>query len=1042
MMWPASIVRGIFCACLLLMLSPLVAAAAEYHGRVLFNGNPVPGAVVTATYGNARLAVVSDVSGIFSFPDLREGVWTFRLEMTGFQPLTRNVSVTPAAPPLLWQLKLLPLSQIHAQVHRAASLPASPAAESQESATASLSSAEGVSDKELEERAMSGLLINGSVNNAATSPFAQIPAFGNHRSSGPGLYNGGLGVIFDNSTLDARPDSLTGLNTPKPNYSNLTAIATLGGPLHIPHWLPKGPDFFAGYQWTRDTDATTDSGRVPDAAERVGNFSQTLNASGQPVEIFNPSTGQPFPGNVIPADDISAQAEALLNLYPLPNFSGGTGYNDQTSVVSDQHQDAMQLRMNQSVNNRNQIYGGFAFQSERSGTQNLFGFLDTTDLLGIDANIHWWHRLSQGLFLTTGYEFSRLRTQVRPFFDNRLNVSGDAGVSGNNQQATNWGPPTLTFSSGIAELTDAQSLFDRNETNAASASILWTRGRHNITFGGDFRRQEFNDLSQQNPRGTFTFTGAATQGVVNGATTGGSDLADFLLGIPDTSSLAFGNADKYFREPVYDAYLTDDWRVQPGLTVDAGIRWEYGAPITELFGRLVNLDITSGFQAAAPVLASDPVGPLTGIHYPDSLIQPDRIGFEPRVGIAWRPVAGSSLVIRAGYGIYDDTSVYQTIATQMAQQAPLSKSLSVENSPACPLTLANGFNACPSISEDTYAVDPNFRVGYAQNWELSLQKDLPGSLQMTATYLGTKGTRGVQDFLPNTYPIGATNPCPSCPIGFAYLTSNGNSTREAGEIQLRRRLHNGLAGMLDYTWSKAIDDDAMLGGQGASAASNNASPINSPGQGSASASGASSGSTGQTEPAIAQDWLDLSTERGLSTFDQRHVLDGQLQYTTGMGLGGGTLLAGWKGTLFREWSFLTKITAASGLPQTPVYLAAVPGTGVTGTVRPDRTSAPIDTARPGYFLNSAAYAAPQPGHWGDARRDSIAGPSQFSVDASVGRTFRLHDRLNLNVRVDSTNVLNHVTYTSWNSTVTSPQFGLPAAANAMRSLQLTARLRY
>lgn len=1042
----ANHVRGICCVCALLMATCLEAVAAEFHGRVVFNGNPVPGATVTAREGSTKFVAISDADGFCMFPDLKDGVWIFHVAMTGFQPVTEKVSIAPNMPPVLWELKILPLGQMHARV-KAAGLPSAPAPqlrEAQEKATSALPLSEGTTDEALEERAKNGLLINGSVDNADISPFAQIPAFGNNRKAGHWLYNGGLGVIFDNSALDARPFSLTGQDTPKPAYNNVTAIATLGGPLRIPHLLPNGPDFFAGYQWTRDNDAMTESGRVPDLLERSGNFSQTLDASGKPVEIFNPATGQPFAGNVIPADDISPQATALLNLYPLPNFSGGEGYNYQTPVVSDAHLDALQLRMDQSLGVRNQIFGSFAFESSRSGNPNLFGFLDTTDLLGINTGIHWWHRLSERLFLNTGYEFSRLRTRVTPFFEDRANISGSAGITGNNQQPMNWGPPTLAFSSGVAGLSDAQSLFNRNETNAWSGSILWVHGRHDITFGGDYRRQEFNDLSQSDPRGTFTFTGAATQGAVNGATTGGSDLADFLLGVPDTSSIAFGNADKYFRESAYDAYISDDWRVRPGLTVDAGIRWEYGAPITELFGRLVNLDITRGFRAAAPVVASDPVGPVTGMRYPSSLIRPDKNGFEPRVGIAWRPIAGSSLVLRAGYGIYDDTSVYQTIATQMAQQAPLSKSLSVENSAACPLTLADGFDTCPATSEDTYAVDPNFRVGYAQNWELSLQKDLPGSLQMTATYLGTKGTRGLQEFLPNTYPIGAANPCPGCPVGFAYLTSNGNSTREAVEIQLRRRLHNGLAATLDYTYSKAIDDDAMLGGQGASAASNNASPASNnatpmglPGQ-----AGAPAGGAAQSSPAIAQNWLDLSAERGLSTFDQRHVLKAQLQYTTGMGLGGGTLLSGWRGTVFKEWSFLTEISAASGTPQTPVYLAAVPGTGVTGTIRPDATGAPIYNAPQGYFLNSAAFAAPQPGHWGDARRDSITGPSQFSLDASVGRTFRLHDHYNLNVRFDSTNFLNHVTYTNWNTTVTSPQFGLPSSANAMRSLQLTVRVRY
>jgi len=231
---------------------------------------------------------------------------------------------------------------------------------------------------------------------------------------------------------------------------------------------------------------------------------------------------------------------------------------------------------------------------------------------------------------------------------------------------------------------------------------------------------------------------------------------------------------------------------------------------------------------------------------------------------------------------------------------------------------------------------------------------------------------------------------------------------------LRRRLRNGFTGTLQYTYAKSIDDDAALGGQGAS------SPANL---------------------AIAQNWLDLSGERGLSTFNQRHLLSLQLQYTTGMGIGGGTLLTGWKGALFKEWNLATQITEGSGLPETPVYLAPVEGTGVTGTIRPDYTGAPLYAATAGFFLNPAAYIAPAPGQWGNAGRDSITGPAQFSLSASAGRIFRVSDRLNMEFRVDSTNALNHVNFTAWNAIVNS-QFGLPAAANAMRSLQTTLRLRF
>jgi hypothetical protein len=772
----------------------------------------------------------------------------------------------------------------------------------------------------------------------------------------------------------------------------VTGTASIGGPLSIPRLFETRGNFFAGYQWTRNTDATTASALMPDAAQRGGVF---------PQAIIDPVTGAPFRDNTIPQDRISPQARALLALYPAPNFGGNPRYNYQVSLAGATHRDALQTRAAKPLGTRDQVFGGFALESTRSDSPSLFGFLDTRDMLGINANANWWHRIGYRWSLNLGFQYSRLSVRSTPYFANRRNVSGEAGISGNNQEPENWGPPSLVFSSGIAGLSDSESAFNRNQTSSLSYSVQWIRGSHNITFGGDFRRQQFNVLAQQDPRGAFTFTGSQT----------GSAFADFLLGLPAASSIAFGNADKYFRESVYDAYFTDDWRISAALTVNAGLRWEYGAPITELYGRLVNLDIASGFAAAAPVVASDPVGAITGRRYPKSLVNPDKRGIEPRAGLAWRPLPASSLVIRAGYGVYRDSSVYQTIAMQMAQQPPLSKTLSVQSSAANPLTLANGFSTAGAATANTFAIDPDFRAGYAQNWQLSVQRDLPGALQMTAAYLGIKGTHAMQEFLPNTYPAGAANPCAACPVGFAYLASNANSTRHAAQLQLRRRLRSGFTAAVQYTFSKSIDDAAALGGQGGGSA-NTGAPL-------------------QALPrlAIAQNWRDLRAERGLSSFDQRHLLTVQAQYTTGMGLGGGALLSGWMGALFKQWTFATEITAGSGLPQTPVYLAPVAG-------------AALYAAPTGLYLNPAAYAVPQPGQWGDAGRNSINGPAQFTLNASLARGFRLNDRLNLDFRVDAANALNHAGFTAWNTTINSAQFGLPAAANPMRSIQTTWRMRF
>lgn len=1037
--------------CLPLALASLAVPgwASEYHGRVLFGGLPVPGATVTLTQGEKHVATVTDTQGLYQFPDLADGAWKVHIEMRGFAAVEADAAISASTPQGAWEMDLLPLGTILAQTQLVPteSKPLQPrtppraAEKAAKAAKAARKDEPGApappprAPDEATEQASDGLLVNGSENNAATSKYSIAPAFGNQRPGIKSLYTGSVGVIAENSLFNAKPYSLTGLVLPKADYSRITGVVTLGGPLRIPHLLPRGPNFFVAYQWTRNSTANTATGLVPTAAERSGDLSGLQNSLGQPIILYNPATGQPFSGNV----PVSPQAASLLRLYPLPNLTGSSRYNYEREVLNHSHIDSLQSRLDKSIGRRDSFFGGLAFNSVRSDTTNLFNFRDSTGVLGITGNIHWTHRFPHGFFTNLGYTVSRQRTNVRPFFTSRENISAEAGVAGNAQDADNWGPPTLVFSSGIAALADGTSAFDRNRADALSLSTQWNHRKHNVTFGGDFRRQDFNQFGQQNPRGTFTFTGVATQassgGTTAASTTTGSDLADFLLGVPDASALASGHPDKYFRQSVADLYISDDWRLRPELTINAGLRWDYGAPMSELFGRLVNVDLAPGFAAAAPVLGSSPRGTLSGQSYPRSLVRPDRLGFQPRVGISWRPLPASTLVVRAGYGIYDDTSVYLSAAEFMAQQAPLSRSVSVSNGPTCPLSLADGFRDCAGTTPQTFGIDPDYRVGYAQTWQLAVQRDLPGALVVSATYLGIKGTRGMQEFLPNTYAPGAADPCPTCPKGFVYRASTGDSTRESGQVQVRRRLRSGLTASLQYTYSKSLDNDSLVGAQGhiTTAAATT--------EGSAGGSGTSSGA-----PTIAQNWLDLRNgERGLSSFDQRHLVRAQLQYTSGMGLHGGTLLSGWRGRLLKQWTAATTLNTGSGLPETPVYYEAVPDTGVTGTVRPNLTGAPIyrTGATPtGYFLNASAYSAPASGQWGTARRNSIIGPDQFSLDGSLSRTFKLHDPMNFDLRLDATNLFNHVVFTTWNSTVNSTTFGLPSSVNPMRSVQITGRLRF
>ncbi|MEK6396768.1 MAG: TonB-dependent receptor, partial [Terriglobus sp.] len=483
---------------------------------------------------------------------------------------------------------------------------------------------------------------------------------------------------------------------------------------------------------------------------------------------------------------------------------------------------------------------------------------------------------------------------------------------------------------------------------------------------------------------------------------------------------------KYFRQSVSDLFVTDDWRIKPELTLKAGIRWDYGAPVTELKGRIVNLDAAPGFTSVSQVIGYNPTGNTTGSRYPSSLVRPDFRKFQPRVSFAWRPLPAQPLVIRGGYGSYVDTSVYLNAAASMSQQAPLSKSLSVSNSATCPLTLANGFRNCGGTTSNTFAIDPNFRVGYAQTWNLSVQQDLPGSLVLTGTYLGSKGTHVPQEFLPNTYAPGGTPTCASCPRGFTYRTSYANAIRHAGEVQLRRRLRSGFTATLDYVYAHSIDNAAFLGGGGTNTSSVDSAlqAYNTPSE------------------TLAQNWQNLAAERSRSSFDQRHRLKFTLQYTSGTGVGGGMLMTGWRGRLLKQWTIAPSLVVGSGLPQTPIYIATVPGTGYTNIQRANLTGADIYKAPTGYHLNAAAYAAPAPGQWGNAGRYSIEGPNSVTLDAHLGRVFKFRDPYSFELSVDSTNLLNHPVYASWVTYTNSSTFGLPTTAKPMRSFELHGRLRF
>ena len=234
-----------------------------------------------------------------------------------------------------------------------------------------------------------------------------------------------------------------------------------------------------------------------------------------------------------------------------------------------------------------------------------------------------------------------------------------------------------------------------------------------MRFGGDFRDIHADSRTDANARGSFVFTGLYT----------GVDFADFLLGLPQQATRAVRARHRAVPLDVRaDLFVQDDWRATDKVTVNAGLRYEYFSPLSEADNRLVTLDAAPGFTAAVPVAAGG-TGPYSGA-LPDTIVRPFRAGFAPRVGIAWRPKPGT--VVRTGYGINYNSSVYQYDRAAARRPAAVRRRptrCSATRGTLLPIETALR-RVQPGATTNTYGVDPDYRLGYVQIWNLDVQRDL------------------------------------------------------------------------------------------------------------------------------------------------------------------------------------------------------------------------------------------------------------------------------------------------------------------------------
>jgi hypothetical protein len=874
---------------------------------------------------------------------------------------------------------------------------------------------------------------------------------GGQRGRNGNPINVNLSYTLNDSALNAAPYHLTGQTAPvKPNYLRNNFSVTVGGPMRVPGLLnPQQNTFNVTYSGARSTNPTDAYSTVPTLAERNGDFSQAL-VQGSPVTIYDPLTQQAFLNNAIPAGRIDNAAKGLLAYIPLPNNPTVNGtqnfhYVTSTSSNSDsvnfnlQHTFAAPPQRGQRGQRGNAPGAGrggrgrggtlsiqFQFQRQNNEQTGVYPSIGGSGLQhAFNTQVSFARPIGR-LQNQIQFRVNRNHNENTNLYANRIDVAGNLRITGVSTDPGDWGLPSLSFIN-FTGLNDRTPSNIDNVTYRVSDQLRWIRRNHNISFGGDITRTINTVRSTTgNPRGQFSFNGQATgvfdsKGLIQGT---GLDLADFLLGLPQQTTLAYGANGHQFLSLQYNAFILDDWRLRSGLTLNYGLRYEYASPYTEASNHLANLDVAPGFTALAPVLPGQ-IGPFSG-KYPKTLVNPDRNNFAPRIGIAWR--APARFVVRSGYGITYNAGAYSAMANQFVRQPPFAQTAKncVQYAPVTTgsgtncvppnaesiLTIENGFPVPPpSLVQNTYGVDRDYRVGCAQQWNLDLQRDLRGNLQINMDYTGIKGTKLDVAAAPNRTSLGTAR-IPNV-ISYVWDTSQGNSIYNGGTLQIRRRMSGGVQIGGTYTFAKMIDDaSSFTGGSGAG---------------------------------VVQDAFNLRAERAVDNSDQRHVL--AVNYTIELPFGQNKHFLHGDDVISRvigDWLVNGSVNYGSGRPFTPrITNSSCDYSATNATLRPDFLGGPIPLDRPtvAKWFNTSQFQPPA-GCLGDAGRNIIRGPGTRSANMTLNKSFRLEGSRTLDLRIQANNVFNMVTYSGLNTTVNSNLFGQITSAGSMRQVTIQARYRF
>ncbi len=912
--------------------------------------------------------------------------------------------------------------------------------------------------------------------------------------SGTDSFHGSAFEFLRNSDLDSNNFFSNLHGQPLPNFKRSQFGGSLGGPVELPK-LYNGKDktfFFVAYEGLRQGSADTLTTSLPTLLQRQGNFSQTLNAAGKPVVIFDPSTTvasgsgyvrQPFPGNIIPADRINPVAANVIKFYPLPNEAGAanSGLNNYfgsgTTVVNS---DTVDVKVDENIDDRNRF---FVRYSRRGLTQPVTQLFPTADFaaqggdsqpqISNSAAIDYTFTESPTFLMEIRYGFARTLLNFVPISEgfNPTSLGFPSYIAANADRLLFPGiAPANYYTLGDAAQGDfrhssfASHLLGINNTKVLSSHVL--------KFGFEGRLLLVNDLESGASTGNFNFSNAITQGPnpnVASATAGNS-IASLLLGVGN-GQMTIDSKNAATESRYFGWYFQDDWKVTNRLTLNLGLRYDVDIPRTERYNRM---ETFSPF-APSPLASTTGIAGLQGgLVYPGVngnsrlQFQPQWTDLAPRFGFAYQ--ASTDTVVRGGYGIFYGPSYREAGATignygfsgttsYVGSPNGLTPSLYLNN------PFPNGLNPIVGSSLGLLAgigtsfetpLTGNNKVPYNENWDLDVQRQLPGNVLVDVSYVGShgvdlnqssEGDYNLNQLTPAAMALGTqlqksvTNPFygliqtgplagktvpesylvapfPQFTAIYASFLTGGYSDYNSIQVKVEKRFSQGLSLLVSFTGQKLIDDYSIIENEGQSAG--------------------------------IQNIYDGNSERAVSPNDISRSLVTSGVYSLPFGRGQ-RFGANWKrgvDLLLGGWQVNGIATYQTGFPLA-LTTQNTSGSG-SNALRPNNNgqsallTSPVESRLNEYF-NASVFSQPAPFTFGNTGRTlpNVRAPGMENIDFSLFKNFQVTERLQAELRAEAFNLLNQVVFGAPNRVLSSGQFGvISSQANTPREIQFALKLLF